>query len=88
MTDIAELVQKLRIMSAMLINGDLINFGTDATIMHESADTIERLAGALDAAHYYIDASNQELFDAGITREDALGKARELRTALSGKDTP
>lgn len=34
---------------------------------------------ALDEAHYFIDASEHELKEAGITRDNALRKARELR---------
>ena len=41
-----------------------------------------RLREALDAVHYYIDASDRELKEDGITRDDALLRARELRTAL------
>lgn len=56
----------------------------------EYADTIEaakkQVFEALDAAHYYIDASDRELEDKGITRDDALLMARELRAALGEKD--
>jgi hypothetical protein len=52
----------------------------------ESADAIaflrsrvQELEAALDAAHYYIDAHDNELKERGITREDALTIARELR---------
>jgi hypothetical protein len=37
---------------------------------------------ALDAAHYYIDAHDNELKERGMTREDALDVARELQSAL------
>jgi len=50
----------------------------------EAADEIERLREALDAAHYYIDASDCELKLEGITRDDTLSKARELREAVWG----
>lgn len=36
---------------------------------------------ALDAAHFYIDASDEELREAGMDRETALVRARELRDA-------
>jgi hypothetical protein len=48
-------------------------------------DRVAELEGALDAAHYYIDASTQELTEAGMTRDGALDNARRLRTAL-GRD--
>jgi hypothetical protein len=40
---------------------------------------------ALDAAHYYIDASDEELKDAGMTREGALDEARRLRAHMTGE---
>jgi hypothetical protein len=43
----------------------------------------ERLREALDAAHYYIDASDEELREAGLTRFDTLYRARHARAALS-----
>ncbi|MEK7817349.1 MAG: hypothetical protein AAB281_03760 [Actinomycetota bacterium] len=46
------------------------------------------LREALDAAHYYIDASPTELAEAGTTRDDALLKARELRSALATPPEP
>jgi len=39
----------------------------------------ELLIKALDAAHFFIDASDQELTDLNMTREEALLKARDLR---------
>lgn len=44
----------------------------------EAADEIERLRAALNAASFYINASEQELADAGMTRADALMKFHEL----------
>jgi hypothetical protein len=42
----------------------------------------EACAKALDAAHYYIDAHDNELREAGITRDEALSRARDLRAAI------
>jgi hypothetical protein len=46
---------------------------------------IAKLEAAVDAAHYYIDASDRELSEAGKTREEALLDARVARAALEGK---
>ncbi len=61
-----------------LTGGHLLMF------VSELADELERtrarpILSALDAAHYHIDASDKELADAGITRDDALTAARLLR---------
>ena len=42
---------------------------------------VDELRKALDAAHYYIDAHEIELAEAGITRHDALDIARDKRAA-------
>jgi len=55
----------------------------DTCARAEAADArIAKLEKALSAAHYYIDASDRELSDAGMTREDALRAARITREAL------
>lgn len=41
-----------------------------------------KLQEALDAAHYYIDATDRELQEDNLTRACALLKAREMRDAL------
>jgi hypothetical protein len=46
---------------------------------------IAKLEKALSAAHYYIDASDGELSDAGMTRKDALRAARIAREALEDR---
>ena len=43
---------------------------------------------ALDAAHYYIDATDVELEEDRMTRADALRHARNLREALSQESQP
>lgn len=43
---------------------------------------VERYREALDAVHYYIDASDEEIVDAKTSRADALYHARTLRMAL------
>lgn len=48
----------------------------------EIAEEIEQLKEALNAAHYYIDASDEELKEKNMTRSDALMKARILRSKL------
>jgi len=47
----------------------------------------EALREALDAAHFYIDASPDELADLGITRDDALRMARDKRAALNARQS-
>jgi hypothetical protein len=49
---------------------------------------IAKLEKALSAAHYYIDASDRELSDAGMTREDALRAARITREAMGAVVVP
>ena len=46
---------------------------------------VERLREALDAAHYFIDASEQELCDDNWSRGEALDYARTLRQALASE---
>lgn len=43
------------------------------------SETLVLAITALDAIHYYIDASDSELSEVGITRTAALCKARKLR---------
>ena len=47
---------------------------------------IDTLREALDAAHYYIDASPEELAAQGLTRDDALRIAREKRPFHQGAE--
>jgi hypothetical protein len=42
----------------------------------------EQVLNALDLVHFYIDASDRELSDIGITRELVLTKAREAREII------
>lgn len=42
----------------------------------------EGLVGALDEIHRYVDASDRELADEGITRNDVLERARDKREAV------
>lgn len=43
---------------------------------------------ALGAAHFYIDAHDEELAELGITRRDALARARELRARVALSTPP
>lgn len=55
---------------------------TAALATAQAAAQEQRIVGlerALDAAHYYIDASDQELLDAVTTRGEVLTRARVLR---------
>lgn len=47
----------------------------------------DALLEALDAAHFYIDASPDELADRGITRDGALRIARDKRAALNARQS-
>ena len=54
----------------------------------EARAKMERLRGIKEAFCYYIDASDMELSEAGITRDDALARARLLDEALAGEAGP
>ena len=61
-----------------LTGGHLLMF------VSELADELERtrarpILNALDAAHFHVDASDAELAEAGISRDEALTAARLLR---------
>lgn len=69
--------------------------GTGTIVVRNRADLNARQSGegerealrdALDAAHFYIDASPDELADLGITRDDALRMARDKRAAIRATD--
>ena len=55
----------------------------DVSALLNDADKLERrveqLVAALDAAHAWIDSSDAELAEAGLTRQDLLDRARSLR---------
>jgi hypothetical protein len=67
------------------ISGDMpLTGGHLLMFVSELADELERMRSrpiidALDAAHFHVDASDEELSELGITREDALTAARLLR---------
>lgn len=44
---------------------------------------IPALKHALDAIHYYVDGIDQELADDGLTRDQVLGRARQLRADVA-----
>lgn len=46
------------------------------------ADNIAAVWAVKEAFRYYIDASEAELSDAGLSRSDALARAREMDAAL------
>lgn len=77
--------------SGMLAQGAVLTGPHLMQFMDELAEQLEqrreeKLVEALDAVHYYVDASDGEIAEAGTTRGDALTRARDLREEVDPYD--
>jgi hypothetical protein len=89
---VAERLRKSKNVTQFNSGGVLETFeGFPSPLELEAADLIERqqkeiaeLRAVKEAFRYYIDASDREISDAGMTRDGALRRARDLDALLNG----